>query len=584
MGLFRRTRSTVEATDQISEITRETTDDRPDASGADTLAFALDAMEDDLQVSANAISGLAEDVEQRMQEQLDLLEKIHDDGAALASQTGHADQTLQELAGSIDDLAGSSQEIGRQVGESNDLAEEARNIADEANAGVQELRDAIDSITQVVQLISDVAKQTNLLALNATIEAARAGEAGKGFAVVANEVKSLSVETQNATDEIISNIHRLQGSAETSIGSINQIIDVIGRIRPSFAAVEGAVDHQVETTTQLSNQARETADFVQEVSGRVAAIEQSTAQAKEAGAAARAAGVAMAGNAGQLGGKFTMMLRQSSIGDRRCSDRLPVKIKGELTLGGKRESIETRDLSEGGVLVTSDKKLTGQPGGHGTLSLPGLGTTDVGIRGVSEHGLHCAFEDMSDEFRTALNGKLSEISARFATYINRAQTGAQQISNALEKLVSERRLSSEVLFDTQYRKIPGTNPQQVETLYLKQVEAVFPAIQEALLNQDNDMAFCAAVDRSGYLPVHNTIYSKPQRPDDPAWNMANCRNKRIFDDRAGLSAGRNTRPFLVQTYPRDMGNGNIIWMTEVDAPILVGGRHWGGFRTAYKQR
>ncbi|MBO6511310.1 MAG: chemotaxis protein, partial [Roseibium sp.] len=108
------------------------------------------------------------------------------------------------------------------------------------------------------------------------------------------------------------------------------------------------------------------------------------------------------------------------------------------------------------------------------------------------------------------------------------------------------------------------------------------AIQEDILEATQGMAFCASVDRNGYLPVHNLIFSKPQKPDDPAWNTANCRNKRIFDDRAGLSAGRNTRNFLIQSYPRDMGGGNIVWMKEMDAPIIVNGMHWGGFRTAYK--
>jgi len=31
-----------------------------------------------------------------------------------------------------------------------------------------------------------------------------------------------------------------------------------------------------------------------------------------------------------------------------------------------------------------------------------------------------------------------------------------------------------------------------------------------------------------------------------------------------------------------MGGGNIVWMKEVDAPIILQGWHWGGFRTAYK--
>ena len=51
---------------------------------------------------------------------------------------------------------------------------------------------------------------------------------------------------------------------------------------------------------------------------------------------------------------------------------------------------------------------------------------------------------------------------------------------------------------------------------------------------------------------------------------------------AGLAAGRNQRAYLIQTYARDMGNGNTVMMREIDVPIRVRGRHWGGFRTAYK--
>ncbi len=75
--------------------------------------------------------------------------------------------------------------------------------------------------------------------------------------------------------------------------------------------------------------------------------------------------------------------------------------------------------------------------------------------------------------------------------------------------------------------------------------------------------------------MHNAIYSRPQRADDPAWNVANCRNRRIFDDRAGLSAARNVRPYLIQSYPRDMGNGVVIMMREIDAPIRVFGQSLG---------
>jgi len=80
---------------------------------------------------------------------------------------------------------------------------------------VRELRDEIERVGNVAAEIGDIAKQTNLLALNATIEAARAGEQGKGFAVVAGEVKVLSGQTAQATNEISDVVTRLRSRAET---------------------------------------------------------------------------------------------------------------------------------------------------------------------------------------------------------------------------------------------------------------------------------------------------------------------------------------------------------------------------------
>jgi len=57
---------------------------------------------------------------------------------------------------------------------------------------------------------------------------------------------------------------------------------------------------------------------------------------------------------------------------------------------------------------------------------------------------------------------------------------------------------------------------------------------------------------------------------------------RIFNDRAGLRAGKTNRGHVFQSYDRDMGNGVIVTLKEVDVPIVVGGRHWGALRLAYR--
>src|SRR3546814_11541910 len=120
------------------------------------------------------------------------------------------------------------------------------------------------------------------------------------------------------------------------------------------------------------------------------------------------------------------------------------------------------------------------------------------------------------------------------------------------------------------------------TRFTQFTDAVLPAIQEKAAAADERIAFCAAVDENGYLPTHNRKFSQPQRPGDAAWNTANCRNRRIFNDRVGLSAGRNVEPFLLQTYRRDMGAGQFVLMKDISAPITVNGRHWGGLRLAIR--
>ncbi|MBO6891087.1 MAG: PilZ domain-containing protein [Roseibium sp.] len=567
------------AAEDLNELPSETL---PEDTNTDQMRFVLDSLEDDLQVAARNINTAAEKVQSRIVSQMDKLETIRSDSQSLAEQSSVADENASDLASSIQELSSSSGEIGNQVGVSNRLADEAREVADQVNQGVMELKGAIDDIANVVSLISDIAKQTNLLALNATIEAARAGEAGKGFSVVASEVKALSVETQSATEQIVANIERLNESAEHSLGSVNQIIEVIGKIRPSFAAVEEAVQSQVETTSRIGDRANQTANFVQEVVQTVKTISDSAVEAEKGGMLASETGAEMSETSKTLRARFSMMIRQTEMGDRRQHDRLPVKLSGTVSAGSGSSRIESHDLSLGGILFKAEDTGLLGVGSKASLDLAGVGTCDVRVVAVTESGCHCCFVDPDESFQASLERKLASIHANHAKEVERAQAGASRISAVLEDLIARNKLTVDDLFDTDYQPIEGTNPQQVSTRALNRLEEVLPAIQEEILEATQGMAFCASVDRNGYLPVHNLIFSKPQKPDDPAWNTANCRNKRIFDDRAGLSAGRNTRNFLIQSYPRDMGGGNIVWMKEVDAPIIVNGMHWGGFRTAYK--
>ncbi len=165
--------------------------------------------------------------------------------------------------------------------------------------------------------------------------------------------------------------------------------------------------------------------------------------------------------------------------------------------------------------------------------------------------------------------------------IHAAQQAAAQIGRLLEDALRSGAITAQDLFDDQYRPIEGSNPAQHTTRFCALADRLFPQVQERLLGLSRKVVFCVAADRNGYIACHNRKYNQPQRAGDVVWNTANCRNRRIFNDRTGLAAARNLRPFLLQTYRRDMGGGNFVVMKEAAAPITVDGRHWGGLRLAF---
>jgi methyl-accepting chemotaxis protein len=356
----------------------------------------------------------------------------------------------------------------------------------------------------------------------------------------------------------------------------------IAAIRPVFAAVASAIEEQIATTAEISRSAADSSRFVGSVSDSAKEISSASTRAEASGTAIDRSGQEAANLAAKLQTRFVTFLRQTEIGDRRRHDRLPCDLPVVLRQGGRDIRGQTVDLSEGGVLVRSADAEKLNVGASVEADISGVGRVRARVVGRSALGLHVEFGEIDAATQTALHARLDAIRAENKEFVDRAIEAANAISLALEKAVETGRITREALFDTDYAPIAGTNPVQFRTRSLDLLESLLPPIQEPLLSADKRMTFCAAVDRNAYLPVHNRVYSKPQKPDDISWNMANCRNRRIFDDRAGLCAARNVRPALIQSYPRDMGNGVVIMMREIDAPIRVFGKHWGGFRTAYK--
>lgn len=154
-----------------------------------------------------------------------------------------------------------------------------------------------------------------------------------------------------------------------------------------------------------------------------------------------------------------------------------------------------------------------------------------------------------------------------------------EVASQFNLLLTSGKLSVPQLFDTFYIPIPNTDPQKYHTQYDNLSDGVVRPIVDKILGYDKRLVFVVIVDYNGYLPTHNSRYSRPLTDDadkNTKWN----RTKRMFNDRTGLAAARNQKPYLLQRYSRDTGEE----MGDLSVPIVIQNRHWGAVRIGYKQK
>jgi len=541
----------------------------------DLLELELGGMIRQLERAANAVASGAEAT-------AGTLTDIHQRADALSGRSSAAQDTAATFAHAAEKVTQSAHGIRAQVQDAGQLADQASAAANEARATVDRLRESSAAIGNVVNLISQIARQTTLLALNSTIEAARAGEAGRGFAVVATEVKALAVQTQNATEEITRKIEALQKDAAGSADAVHRIAQAIEAIRPVFTNVNGAVTEQNQITGEMSDSAAQASHFISSVVDSAADIGSATQQAESYGERVTSAGHAVTMYAQKLKARCAVLLRQGDRTARSGNERLPCHLKLEIKSGARTITAAVYEISNDGVLITGAEASRLPVNERIDAVLEDVGPCRLRVTEQVKAGAQARFDAANAELREKIEDKLWALHEENNEFVARAMEAGTELNRMFESAVARGEITLEDMFDANYVEIPGTNPQQHRSRILDWADRALPSFQEAFLAKDARMAFCVAIDRNGYLPVHNRIYSHPQRPGDVAFNTANCRNRRIFNDPAGLAAGRNQRPYLIQSYARDMGNGNTVMMREIDVPIRVRGQHWGGFRTAYK--
>jgi methyl-accepting chemotaxis protein len=560
---------------------------KPPGPALDPAGEIIALVQGDLLHTVRAVADANLDLRANLQDEAQLIAGIETASRAVQTSADEARGNVTSLHSSLKELTEAGAEIRIQAQQSRSLITVASERTEEVSGRLDTLKLSTRDIGNVIRLIAQIASQTNLLALNAQIEAARAGDAGRGFAVVAHEVKTLALATRKATDEIAQKIEHLTAAAEASIEAISAISGVIDEVKPSFAQLASAIERQASSTETIESTAAKAASIAREAATAAQSLNATASSASRISEMVSGVTRAALERIDRLRDHCVVLLGQSGGADRRAFDRLPLALRGRLVAEDESVNVVSVDISEELVLLEPEKPISLQPAQRLTIEF------DEGIGALIARHIETTALGLSiqlDANETAAKGRLrsrllagsEELAARRANLIEAVQETAQKIEETFEELLARGRLSEEDLFDTDYQPITGTDPRQYRNRALVVLDEVLPPIQEPILPLDPLILTCVTVDRNGYLPVHNFAVSQPQRPGEPLWNALNARNRRMFDDRAGLLAARNLKPYLLQSYPRDLGGGKFIMVAEVDAPIRVCGRHWGALRIAYR--
>lgn len=164
--------------------------------------------------------------------------------------------STQEINASYEIIASLSQQMTEgskdQFLKFEELIIQVSHLNAEFNHNIQKVEESSGSITSI-------SNQVNMLALNASIEAARAGEYGRGFSVVADNIRGLSDESQQASNDIISSIAHFKSKLRDNITKINLL----------FTTLSTLVDDNISGTEKTKTVIGEQITSMEEIKVRI---------------------------------------------------------------------------------------------------------------------------------------------------------------------------------------------------------------------------------------------------------------------------------------------------------------------------
>lgn len=433
--------------------------------------------------------------------------------------------------------------------------------------------EAASNITAVAKQVEHQDAQFRRLRNSADVLLTANQQIDKATGTAHRTAEAAHTDLEDSRQAIAGAVARVSALVD-AVGRIEKRLEQVGGSLSEVAGVSGAIEAIARQTNLLALNATIEAARAGEagrgfavVAGEVKALADQTRQAT----------LKISSTIATLSGQISSLITEASsaASDARATSEGRIVIEEAIDRVGK--GLASMAELSGTVADTSSGNL-----GHCQTLISELDLLDSSVAEATKN-VKGADEQLGKvlDHLEALVGQIgtSAVATPDTPYVEAAKEMAKAVTASFEEALAKGELTIDDLFDEHYVEIPNTNPKQFMTRFTTMTDRRLPAIQEKFLQVLPHISFAAAVDRNQYLPTHNVQYSKPQGVD-PAWNEANCRNRRFYK-RRGDSSSRGTRALYLQLRRRELGGGRYVMIKNISASVYIGGRLWGSASIGY---
>ncbi|MBS1161727.1 MAG: methyl-accepting chemotaxis sensory transducer [Proteobacteria bacterium] len=478
-------------------------------------------------------------------------------------------------------------EIGRGEGDfSRDLPvmshDELRQLAESYNRFADKMRQII---SEVRKASVNIAREAVQVRKNVAATAGRARQQGEIADLVfgASAQASRSIQEVSGSTEVIA--HSTENNLEMARASCNEMLDIAGKVEGVSSKLVSFND-TVGNLAQRSDSIRQIAGLIKDIANQTNLLALNAAiEAARAGEQGRGFAV-VADEVRKLAERVNTATVEIADNIGGMTDLVKeTQLENELINSDIRQTrdVVTRSSEEFRKMV-GDFEQTNRQLGQIAGSMEELSSTNAQVHeSVAQvHGLSAEVSGSMQQSEAA-TANLSRAAESVQELVSRFKIGrgafdfnvdqTHRFRDAVQVKLAALAHRGVDIWDQNYRRVPGTNPQKYDVSYLSTFEQEVQPLLEDALNALRGGAYALIIDTGGYAAIHNRKVSQPLTGDYQADLLGN-RARRIWDDATGQRAAKNSEVLLVQTYARDTGEV----LSEINMPIRIDGRLWGNVR------